>query len=176
MKSVVVFVATAVAAFAPQGDGIIRLKPREFRQLPAAIRRNLETRRCTIPQYSGGNAAHNVINGSFIARGSRDWAVLCSIKGVSRILVYRSGSTKRVDSVALRPDAVFMQVDGNGVMQFSRKIDIATPKNIADHATEYGTAKPSPLDHNGIDDGFMGKASTILYCSRGKWRELPGAD
>jgi len=176
MKSVVLVVAAAMAAFAPQGDGIIRLKPREFRQLPSAVRRNLDARGCTIPQWPGGHAAHNVINGSFISSGSRDWAVLCSIDGVSRILVYRDGSAKRVDSLAIRSDAVFMQSEANGVMQFSRKIDIATPKSIRDHAESYGGPKPHPLDHQGIDDGFMDKASTILYCYRGKWRELQGAD
>lgn len=176
MKSVALIVAAAMAAFAPQGDGIIRLKPQEFRQLPSAVRRNLDTRGCTIPQWPGAHAPHNVINGSFISNGSRDWAVLCSIKGVSRILVYRDGSAKRVDSLAVRSDATFMQSEANGVMQFSRKIDIATPKYIRDHAEAYSGPKPPPLDHNGIDDGFMDKASTILYYSRGKWRELQGAD
>ena len=175
MKSVVL-IAVAALAVPPQGDGVIRLKPREFRQLPAAVRRSLDARGCTIPQYPGGNAAHNVINGSFIANGSRDWAVLCSIKGVSRILVYRGGSTKRVDSLAVRSDGVYMQADANGVMQYSRKIDIATPKHIADQAKANGGPKPPPLDHQGIDDGFMDKASTILYFHRGKWRELAGSD
>jgi hypothetical protein len=175
MKSIVLIVAV-MTAVAPQGDGVIRLKPREFRQLPSVVRRNLETRGCTIPQYAGGSAPHNVINGSFTAKGSRDWAVLCSINGASRILVYRDGSAKRVDSLANRADAVFMQGDANGVMEFSRKIDIATPKYIADHARAYDGPKPPPLDHNGIDDGFMDKGSTVLYYYRGKWRELQGAD
>ena len=38
MKRVALIVATVMTAVAPQGDGIIRLKPREFRQLPPAVR------------------------------------------------------------------------------------------------------------------------------------------
>lgn len=163
------------AALTQQGDGIIRLKPREFRQLPAAVRRNLDARGCTIPQHPGKLAPHNVIAGSFIAKGSRDWAVLCSVNGTSRILVYRNGAANRVDSISRIPDSTFLQPNASGVMEFSRKIEIATPKDIADHAKTIGVAKPS-LDHDGIDDGFIDKASMKVFYSRGKWRELQGAD
>ena len=159
-----------------QGDGIIRLRPREFRQLPAAVRRNLDTRGCTIPQYPGKQAPHNVITGSFIAKGSRDWAVLCSVNGRSRILVYRNGAAGKVDSLAPLADSGFMQLNASGVREFSRKIEIATPKDIAARAKEYGVPKPPSLDHDGIDDGYMDKASTVLFYTRGKWRELPGAN
>jgi hypothetical protein len=176
MTPAVLILTAALAAFSPQGDGIIRLKPRDFRQLPSAVRKNLEKRGCTVPQYPGGTAPHNVINGSFIAKGSRDWAVLCSIKGVSRILVYRGGSAKRVDSLASHPDAGFMQRTESGVVQFSRKIEIATPKIIADRAKASGMTKPPPVDHHAIEDGSLENVSTIHYYYRAKWRELPEAD
>jgi len=169
-------ILAAMTALAHQGDGVIRLKPREFRQLPAAVRRDLDRRGCTIPQWPGKTAPHNVITGSFIANGSRDWAVLCSVNGSSRILIYRNGGATKVDSMATRVDADFMQGGSDGVMQFSRKIDIATPKSIADHAKAYGGPKPPALDHDGIDDGFTGKASTTRYYYRGKWMELQGAN
>jgi len=169
-------VLAATLAQQPQGDGVIRLKPREFRQLPASVRRSLDARGCTIPQYPGKLAPHNVITGSFIAKGSRDWAVLCSVDGTSRILVYRNGTASKVDSLARLPDSGFLQPNASGVTEFSRKIEIATPKYIADQAKAYGTAKPANLDHEGIDDGYMDKASTVLFYSRGKWRELQGAN
>jgi hypothetical protein len=31
-------------------------------------------------------------------------------------------------------------------------------------------------DHDGIDDAFLGKASEILYCEKGTWVHIPGAD
>ena len=171
-----VVLIAGLATLLPQGDGIIRLKPREFRQLPAAVRRDLDRRGCTIPQYPQKIAPHNVISGSFIANGSRDWAVLCSVRGSSRILVYRGGGASRVDSMARMRDSVFLQDAGNGIMQFSRKIEIAEPKSIVDRAKAYGGPKPPPLDHDGINDGFAEKASTIRYYYRRKWLDLQGGN
>jgi hypothetical protein len=161
----------ATGAQSLRGDGVIRLKPGDFRQLPSAVRRSLERRGCTIPQNPRKTAPHNVIAGSFISSGSRDWAVLCSVRHRSRILVYRNGSASRVDSMALIDDSAFMQDGGNGVVEFSRKIDIATPKNI-DEAGKAAGSKPPALNHDGIDDGFIEQASTIRYYYRGKWRTV----
>jgi hypothetical protein len=44
------------------------------------------------------------------------------------------------------------------------------------HYDAYGSVKPPPIDHQGIDDAFAGKASVVLYFYRGKWLELTGAD
>src|SRR4051812_41017156 len=99
MRVLAALVGATFGALVHQGDGVIRLKPREFRQLPATVRRDLDRRGCTVPQTTRKTAAHNVISGAFIANGSRDWAVLCSVKGVSRVLVYRNGGSAHVDSL-----------------------------------------------------------------------------
>ena len=168
-----VVLIAGLASLLPQGDGVIRLKPSEFRQLPAVVRRDLDRRGCTIPQAFWKTAPHNVITGSFIAKGSRDWAVLCSVKGSSRVLVYRNGGATKVDSMERGRDA--LQTGANGVTEFARTISIATPKYIADHAKEYGGPKPPPLDHDGIEDGGE-TASIVRYYYRGKWLELQGAN
>ena len=159
-----------------QGDGVMRLKPSDFRQLPPAVRRDLDGRRCLIPQVPQKQAPHNVIAGSFIAAGSRDWAVLCSVKGESRVLVYRGGKASRVDSLGRAKDSAFVQTGENGVTEFSRKLDVATAKGIGDRAKARKDAKLPRLDHDGIDDGLPGKASTTRYYSRGRWIDLPGID
>jgi hypothetical protein len=175
VRWLIVLLSAAGLAHA-QGDGVIRLKPREFGQLPPAVRRDLERRGCTIPQWPGKTAPHNVVSGSFIASGSRDWAVLCSVKALSRILIYRNGAIGRVDSLAWRDDSGFLQSNRNGVLEFSRKIDIASAKSIAEVAKASRGPKPPPLDHQGINDGYMDKASVVWFYSRGKWLELQGAD
>jgi hypothetical protein len=176
MKAVVLIISALVAASAPQGDGVIRLKPSDFRQLPSAVRRNLNARGCTVPQSPQAAAPHNVITGSFTASASRDWVVLCSVKGVSRLLVYRGGSTKRIDSLAALPDAGFMHRSSSGVVEFSRRIGTATPKNIVDHAAANGIPKPPKLTYDGIDDWYVEKTSRIHYFYRGKWREQQPAN
>jgi hypothetical protein len=176
MIRVAVAAALLGIGLSQQSDGVIRLRPREFPQLPVAVRRDLERRGCTIPQYPGKTAPHNVISGSFIANGSADWAVLCSVKQRSRILVYRSGSISRVDSLASRNDVAYLQRNEQGVTEFSRKIDLATPKDIADYAKAHREPKQPLLNHDGIDDSHAGQASELWFLSRGKWTQLQVAD
>ena len=35
--------------------------------------------------------------------------------------------------------------------------------------------KSLPMDHQGIDDAIVGKASVVVYLYRGKWLHLSGA-
>src|ERR1700730_8470134 len=69
----------------------VRLSPQSFHQLPHNIIRSLQNRGCTIPQEFGNSEPHNVVSGEFITRGRRDWAVLCSRKRSSSILVFWGG-------------------------------------------------------------------------------------
>ncbi len=92
-----------------------RLSPAAFPQLPKAIRRNLQARGCTIPQSFQTSAPHNVIKGEFAKKGQTDWAVLCSKRKVSSILVFWGGSKHAVSKIAQSPDQVFLQgFDGAG--------------------------------------------------------------
>ncbi len=47
---------------------------------------------------------------------------------------------------------------------------------IIKYYAAYGGLKPVPMDHQGIDDAFIGKASEVLYLYRGTWLRLTGAD
>ncbi|PYR66590.1 MAG: hypothetical protein DMG20_12690 [Acidobacteria bacterium] len=40
----------------------------------------------------------------------------------------------------------------------------------------YGGPKPPPIDHLGINDVFIEKASVVWYFYQGKWLQLQGAD
>jgi hypothetical protein len=58
-------------------------------------------------------------------------------------------------------------------------VGIATPKYVVDQAKAYAPEELKslpPLDHNGVDIGLCGKASIVLYFSKGKWIGLQGAD
>jgi hypothetical protein len=157
----------------------VRLKPSVFPDLAAPIRADLERRGCTIPQdaYERGRPPHNIIRGRFTSAIQMDVAVLCSINRVSVILVYRGGSTKGVAELAKHPDRDFLQGMGpDQPIAFSRGLNTVSPKYIEDHAAAYNKPKPPPLDHDGIDDGFDGKASVVWYWYGGKWLALQGAN
>jgi hypothetical protein len=155
------------------GD-IVRLAPDALANLTDAIKTHLKRRGCTIPQF-GSTGQNNVIRGSFTRPHQADTAVLCSVKGVSSILVFRADSASNVVELMPLPDDNFMQDMGHGKMEFSRLIAPADAKYIQEHAEKFEGPKPPPMDHEGINDIFAEKGSTVWYWDDGKWLELAGA-
>lgn len=155
----------------------VRLPPAAFSRLPKNIARYLQARGCTIPQTYLSSEPHNVISGAFAAWGQTDWAVLCSRKGESSILVFRRGSTKSVAEVAKAPDRNYLQnVTEGGKAAFSRLIEPVGRDYILRHYKEYGGRRPPRITHQGINDAYAEKASVVRYYRRGRWLELQGAD
>ena len=157
----------------------VRLKPADLPELPAAVRVDLEQRGCTVPQpfvRRGGPA--NVIRGRFMSATPTDVAVLCSRGRRSAILVYRDGAAPAAAELEPLPDATFLQVvDAAGGIGFSRGLSTGTPDHIRRHAVRGPVSSPRlAIDHDGIEDAFVEKASSIWYWSDGQWSRLPGAD
>jgi hypothetical protein len=88
---------------------IVRLPPASFPELPPAIARELQHRGCTIPQDVFSRTPRNVISGEFARRGQKDWALLCSIKGSSSILVFWNGSAKNAAELNPADDLNYLQ-------------------------------------------------------------------
>jgi hypothetical protein len=155
----------------------IRLNPSSFPELPMSVRRYLERRGCGIPQAFSSKAPHNVVRGRFTSSTQTDIAVLCSKARVSTVLVFRGGTTSAVAQLAQRSDETFLQVvDAGGVVGYSRALAVATPSYIREHYAAYGGPKPPPMDHDGINDMFLEKASVVWYWYHGRWLQLQGAD
>jgi hypothetical protein len=155
---------------------IRKLPPRAFRQLPAVIVESLEARKCLIPQYHYDKTPHNVIHGSFTVAKQKEWAVLCSRRGSSSILVFRADKAKFVAEIAAANDDQYLQGDGQDKLYYSRVISPVGKDYILEHYKAYGGPEPPPITHEGIDDAFAEKASVVRYFHRGKWLELQGAD
>lgn len=155
---------------------IQRLPPSAFPQLPEAILGELNRRQCIVPQAYGHPDPHNVIKGSFIGKGQIDWAVLCSQGGESSVLVFWGGSTEVVSQLAKGPDERWLQTIGEGKIGYSRRITPVDGAGIIGYQQAFGGPKPPSIDHQGIEDSFLEKASIILYYDRGEWLRLTGAD
>ena len=153
-----------------------RLPPKAFRQLPAAIINSLQARRCLIPQAEAVRTPHNVISGSFTGANQKEWAVLCSRRGSSSILVFQANSAKLVAEIAAAKDDDYLQRDHKGEFYFSRAISTVGEKYILEHYKAYGGPEPPPITHHGINDAYLEKASVVRYFHNGKWIELHGAD
>lgn len=155
---------------------IVRLPPAAFPELPGKVAGALRRRGCTIPQEAFAKKPHNVIRGQFARPGQTDWAVLCSVKGVSTILVFWNGAELNPDAIGAGPDSGWLQVVGEDQIGYSRAISPVGRAFILGHYQAYGGPKPPPIDHQGIDDAFVGKASVTWYLHGGKWLSLTGAD
>ena len=142
--------------------------PPVFKQLPRELIRELERRRCTVPQVWGSRQPSNVIRGEFLKKGQFDWAVLCSVNMKSSILVFAGGSPDNPMTIAELEDMNVLQGVGKGQIGYSRQIMPVGEKYILDHYHAYGGPKPPPLDHLGIDDAFVEKGSVVLYFYQGK--------
>ncbi len=118
----------------------------------------------------------NVIKGEFAKPGQMDWAVLCSVKGVSTILVFWNGSGKNPAAIAPREDSNYIQFLGRGQFGYSRRIGAVGKDFIMRHYDAYGGTKPPPIDHQGVEDVFIEKASVVWYFYQGQWLQLTGTD
>ena len=161
----------ALGTLTGQTFSIQYLEPRSFSKLPTGVTATLQKIRCKIPQTVETRRPHNLIKGRFIRSEQTTWAALCSVHGTSRIVVVDRGGKVVVRSLAERPDSGYMAPG------FSRAIRVATPDEIRASDRRLGNRDPLPaLDHDGIADGFEGKAGGILYFHRGGWLELAGSD
>ena len=155
---------------------IVRLQPAAFPDLPGNVVRELQRRGCTIPQEAYTKKPHNVIKGQFAKPGQTDWAVLCSVGGSSSILVFWNGSEKNPADLAKMEDRNYLQGITTDEIRYSRGIRAAGGDFIIRHYKAYGGPTPPPIDHDGIDDAYIEKASVTHYYEHGKWLRFIGAD
>jgi len=166
----------AIASGDQRASAIKRLPPKAFSQLPTQIVNDLEKRGCTIPQIYA-NQASNVIHGEFKQKGIIDWAILCSSNNISTILIYWAGDPNSVDAIRESPDRKWLQSGSDGIVNdYSRAIGSVGASYINHYYARYGGPKPPLIDHHGINEYFIDKASTVNYYHEGKWLRLSGAD
>lgn len=155
----------------------VRLNPSAFPNLPPQVRAELERRGCTIPQPSGASQPRNVVSGSFVTTGQTDWAVLCSRNKRSAILVFRTGHSENVDEFADEPDLQYLQVvSRDNKIGYSRVLTCVSAKSLLKGIGARADSKLRHIDHDGVENAFVEKGSTLWYWSGGKWGKLSGGD
>ena len=170
-----VAVAKQQALFTEAARRIRRLPVDAFPQLPAPVAQVLRSRKCMVPQPDD-TGARNVIRGEFIAHGELGWAVLCSVDESSTLLVFRNDADEAPQALVTREDRNYLQGLGGDKIGFSREITAVDRAFILRHYRAYGGPPPPAIDHHGIDDAFLGKASTTWFFHAGRWLQLQGAD
>jgi len=92
------------------------------------------------------------------------------------ILVFRGGRSNQVDELAEDADSQYLQVMTGSEIRYSRLLAVATPKIIRQRVGMHGTPRPRIVDHDGIENRFVGKAPVVWYWFGGKWIQLSGTD
>ena len=153
-----------------RADARIRhLTPSAFPELPPNLVEELQRRSCRIPQAHNRKRS-NVIQGEFSKPGQTDWAVLCSTKKTTTLLVSWNGSAEQVAEVVTRPSA-FSNWSIRPVVerQFPMRWGSKAPKPPQiDHQEisswlEFGEPTPGHFSYN------YSAEETTLYCYQGRW-------
>ena len=154
----------------------VRLQPTHFVGVPEPVKATLSQLGCRIPQPWGTNAKpRNLIRGEFMEAGRAQWAALCSRYRSSAIIVI-DGNGRVRPALASVSDWGHLQGIGDGEIGYSRGLAPVGADYILSHYQAYGGPKPPPIDHQGINDAFLEKASSVHYFHEGKWLRLTGAD
>lgn len=165
------------ARFEEASRKIQRLPLEAFPELPPAVAEVLRQRNCRIPQPYGAESPRNVIRGEFFEKGETGWAVLCSVDGSSTLLAFRHDQDSNPAVIAeASQDMHHLQGLGGDTIGYSRQIAAVGRDVIMRFYRAFGGPEPPPIDHHGIDDAFLGKASVIRYFYEGEWLALQGAD
>ena len=156
--------------------GIRRLPVEAFPEIPTAVAGVLRARNCRVPQPSPDGAPRNVIRGEFFAKGEAGWAVFCSANNSTALLAFRNDRDTNPVTVDTSEDRSYMPGPDGKEPGYARQITAVGRDFIMRHHRGYGGPEPPPIDHHGIDDAFLEKASITWYFNNGKWLRLQGAD
>ena len=148
------------------------LRPSALPDMPRALRAELDRRGCTVPQ---SHTSENIIQGHFGARDQDDWAVLCSLRGSSTILVNWGGAAQCPRELRRAPDHNYQMRVGEH-LSFTRSIHTTGRYQVHDEAGRPVLPERFvDLEHEAIEDLNEGWGSTIWSCQGGKWVEFPGS-
>jgi hypothetical protein len=148
---------------------IRRLPVSSFPQLPPAVANELNRRGCLVPQTYEAHAPENVIEASLERPGSKDWAVLCSQKGMVSLLVFFSDSATNARVLATAQETERLEAHGAaGALGFDWGIDAASPEQV--HEAQAGMRHPPPrLEHDALAESVIDGATVYHYYAAGTW-------
>jgi hypothetical protein len=171
---------TIIAQAAPSPDSVRRLTPAAFPTLPVTIRVDLERRGCLVPQPYDARSPANVVHGAFTVARASEWAILCSVRDTSQILIYRLPTTRDarvVDSLPRSADVGWMQGIGDSRWGFSRLLRLMPLERIRAWRHDVdGRTIPQPMDHDAIEQAFIQKGAEAFYFVAGRLYRRVTAD
>jgi len=155
------------------------LFPHEHTDLPGEIADWLNERGYVIPQYIPEESwaeyfPINVITGEFIKPGQTDWAVYCTNRKATGLIIFQGGSADNPEIVEYYPALIDYHMSYR--VKFGccyEYITTASPEEMYEAylgMKQYGVPEPPPLDHDGICGSvFMEPCTMFYYRYEGEW-------
>jgi hypothetical protein len=136
------------------------VEPGQLRELPEAVRVDMQKLGCHIPKFMKWDARHNAIQGQFFKPGQTDWAVLCQAGEKTGILLYPGGAVTDLPMLRSEPTDP------------TRTIHVVSAFVLQKRAVRDRPDEPPPVfDHDGIEDGPIQKAGRVIYHRDDEWAE-----
>jgi len=147
-----------------------------FPQLPASVQNLLNQRGCLIPQTYEAHGPENVIEASLERRGSKDWAVLCSVQGTVSLLVFFGDNPSSPTVLATAPETERLQAHGaEDGLGFDWGIDPASPEQV--RTAQVGMRhSPPKLDHDALADSIIDHKTVYHYFAENAWTIVATSD
>jgi hypothetical protein len=147
-----------------------------FPALPAAVATELNQRDCLIPQTYDAHGPENVIRGSFSRAGSKDWAVLCSVRGTVSLLVFFQGTEQSPTVLSTATETTRLEWNGSSSkMEFAWGIDTATPELVHEAQTSM-RHRPERIDHDAIASSTVNGETVYRFYTGSAWTFLDTTD
>ena len=147
-----------------------RLPVSSFPELPPPVAAALTERGCMIPQTWQAHRPENVVHGSFARAGSVDWAVLCSAKGETSLLVFFAQSPAPQRLAEWPEESRLQRHDPSGVLGYNWGIDAATPEQFRD-AFAARNNPPATPDHDTVADSVIDQKTIYHAYQQGTWKQ-----
>ncbi len=147
-----------------------------YPNLPLDVAGQLTDLGCVIPQTYEARRPENVVHASFQHPGSSDWAVLCSVQGTVRLLVFFGSVPGQCTTLARVAETDRLQPHfGTPVLGFNWGIDPATPDAI--RQAQIGLApRPPRIDHDALADSDIDRKTIYHFFRNGSWSLLDMPD
>ncbi len=145
----------------------IRLLPiTAFPELPQPVVAVLNDHHCLVPQTYEARRPENVIHGAFEKQGSDDWAALCAVNGTTTLYVFFQSHPGEPIALRQQRNIDWLGAEVVGAYGSAWGIALRRPSHIP--VAKSDQLHP-PLDHDGIEDSYIEKSTTIHYFQDGSW-------
>jgi hypothetical protein len=160
----------------PSGADVVyrvRMLPiSSFPGLPPAIASQLDEKKCMIPQTFEARSPENVIHGAFEHKGSDDWATLCSYNGATTLYVFFQSQPGTPIALRRQNNTDWLGSQAIGAYGSAWGIALRRPEHI--HPATHDNLDRKSIDHDGIEDAWIEKSSTVHYFHENSWMILDG--